>query len=438
MEKDTNVTQTANETTALVKTETTEVKTETPTVSLVPTATEDEMSLTHLNKDFVYELMGIPTYSGYEFRLLTFIVLWARRNGVDYEFDDYGNLYLTKGQVEDGEYYPCMTAHLDSVQSKHKAYAQAGQNIEVKTRKIGGKHEIYVDGMGIGGDDKAGVLIGLSMFNHVDKLKACFFLEEETGCKGSNALNKEWFRDVGYVLGFDSPDLNRAAWACSGVKLFSAAFFKEHMHQICKDHGVTIFKSEPYTDVKCIREKTNIICMNFGSGYYNAHALNEYCVIEDMDNACRMGHALINHLGLQRFELEHKGYSYAYGSKADEDEAFLRTLSGTTTTYKPKSNRDYYYDDEFYDDDYYGYGDYYNNNQTTPKTSGATSTTSAATANQKVEKQGDAVPMETLKYVTEKYEAYIEMLKSDIKKKCEENDIDFSKFEDVFKQEIKF
>jgi hypothetical protein len=149
-----------------------------------------------------------------------------------------------------------------------------------------------------------------------------------------------------------------------------------------------------------------------------------------------MGHALIKHLGLERFELEHKGYTYAYGAKADEDEAFLRTLSGTTTTWKPQSAHDYYYDDEFYEDDYYGGYGAYNSGKTTPKTSSGT--TNVATNTTKVEKQGDSVPMETLKYVTEKYEAYIEMLKSDIKKKCEENEIDFGKFEDVFKQEIKF
>lgn len=297
---------------------------------------EDVISLTHLDKDFIYELMSIPTVSKEEYRLVTFIILWARRNGIYYEFDKKGNVYLTKGKVGDGEFYPCVTAHLDSVQQKHRPYAQVGTTLEVKTRVVGlttKKHEIYVDGMGIGGDDKAGVLIGLSMFSHVDKLKACFFLEEETGCIGSKDLNKEWFKDVGYVMGYDSPDLNRAAYECSGVRLFSKDFFVNHMQKICEEHGLTKFFSEPYTDVKEIRQQTNIICMNFGSGYYNGHMQNEYCVLEDMDNACRMGHALIKHLGLKRYELEHKGSSWTRGANGvyqnnDEDEAFFKKLSG--------------------------------------------------------------------------------------------------------------
>ena len=111
----------------------------------------DEIKLTHLDKDFIYELMAIPTVSNAEYRLVTFIILWARRNNIKYEFDDYGNVYLTKGEVKDEEFFPCVTAHLDTVQHKQKVYAQAGQKLEIKTRICKGKHEIYVDGMGIGG-----------------------------------------------------------------------------------------------------------------------------------------------------------------------------------------------------------------------------------------------------------------------------------------------
>ena len=389
---------------------------------------ENALSLTHLDEKFVYELMSVPTSSSNEYRLVTFIILWARRNNIHYEFDDYGNVYLTKGEIKEGEYYPCVTAHLDSVQSKQKTYAQAGQPLQVKTRisTINKKHEIYVDGMGIGGDDKAGVLIGLSMFSHLDTLKACFFLEEEIGCKGSAKLNKEWFKDVGYVMGFDSPDLNRAAYACSGVKLFSANFFKTYMQDICKKHGLTKFQSEPFTDVKEIREQTGIMCMNFGSGYYNAHSEREYCVIEDMDTACRMGVELIEFIGLTRHELQHssgwiKGQDGVYRKVAtdDEDEKFFRTLSGVQYGY-------------------YGYGNQGSYNYgTTTKTSG-TSTTTTTKTTETAKDDKNKVNIETLKYVTERYEEHIEDVKARIQKVCEANNIDFALFENEFVTTIKF
>ena len=428
-----------------------EVKVVTPTKIEV----KDEISLTHLNKDFVYELMSIPTLSSNEYRLITFIILWARRNGIKYEFDEYGNVYLTKGELAEGEFYPCVTAHLDSVQQKHKLYAQAGQPLDIKTRIVKQKHEIYVDGMGIGGDDKAGILIGLSMFSHVDKLKACFFLEEEIGCKGSQHMNVEWFNNVGYVLGYDSPDLNRAAYACSGVKLFSAAFFKEHMQEICKAHGLTDFRSEPFTDVKVIREKTNIICMNFGSGYYNGHASNEYCVIEDMDTACRMGHALIEHLGHNQYLLEHKA-SYGanvYGKRADgtwgalnedEDEKFLKTLSSfynakqaTRTSYP--SSAAYGYDD--YYDDYSDWEDYWAGKHTANHTSPASTSIPKATPTTtppKAEPSEETIPLETMKYITEVYDNRIATIELDIKKKCEELNISFDEFKSIFETKVTF
>ena len=390
---------------------------------------ENALSLTHLDEKFVYELMSVPTSSSNEYRLVTFIILWARRNNIHYEFDDYGNVYLTKGEIKEGEYYPCVTAHLDSVQSKQKTYAQAGQPLQIKTRisTISKKHEIFVDGMGIGGDDKAGVLIGLSMFSHLDTLKACFFLEEEIGCKGSAKLNKEWFKNVGYVMGFDSPDLNRAAYACSGVKLFSANFFKTYMQDICKKHGLTKFQSEPFTDVKEIREQTGIMCMNFGSGYYNAHSEREYCVIEDMDTACRMGVELIEFIGLTRHELQHssgwvKAPDGVYRKVVtdDEDEKFFRTLSGVQYGY-------------------YGYGNQGSYNYgTTTKTSGSTTTTTVVKTTETAKDDKNKVNIETLKYVTERYEEHIEDVKARIQKVCEVNNIDFALFENEFVTTIKF
>ena len=255
-------------------------------------------------------------------------------------------------------------------------------------------------------------------------------MEEETGCKGSSKLNTEWFKDVGYVIGYDSPDLNRAAWACSGVKLFNADFFKNHIQEICKKHGLTDFRSEPFTDVKLIREKTNIICMNFGSGYYNAHASNEYCIIEDMDTACRMGHDIINHLGLLRYELEHKegssrwGVNSTYFRGQDEDEKYFDSL-------QPK--RTYGNTYQYGSETSYGSGS---------KGASSGSTTSYGSTTSQSEKSktdtDETVKVETVKYITEKYDSYIETIKTNIEAKCKELGIDFDNFKDIFKNEIKF
>ena len=125
------------------------VETETPAAEEVPTNVadkeeeeavtipldprNDDMQLMYLDKDFVYDCMSVPTHSKLEYRMVVFIILWARKNGIKYEFDDYGNVYLTKGELSEGEYYPCVTSHLDTVQTKHDPYIYAGVPLDIKT-----------------------------------------------------------------------------------------------------------------------------------------------------------------------------------------------------------------------------------------------------------------------------------------------------------------
>lgn len=382
--------------------------------------------LSHLDEDFIYELMSVPTHSSHEYRMTTFIILWARKNGIAYEFDNYGNIYLTKGKVSIDEFYPCVTAHLDTVQSEQELYAKAGQPLQVLTREVKGKREIYCDKFGIGGDDKAGILICLSMFSHVDKLKACFFLEEEIGCVGSGKLNKKWFDNVGYVMGFDSPDLNRAAYACSGTKLFSESFYKTYMQDICKKYGLTDFRSEPFTDVKIIREKTDLICMNFGTGYYNCHTSTEYCVLEDMDHACAMGHELIQRIGLRQFKLASAKDTYA-------------NTYGYTSYYNSNDPDMQFFNKEFnkYYSSYYGRS---SSNYSAKQTSMYEGSQSSITTTTKDETTVSNKDLDIIvSNVVETYDGYLNQIKTQVEAKCKELGVDFEQhFKEIFSTEIKF
>jgi hypothetical protein len=265
----------------------------------------DIKNLKYLNKDFVYDFMSVPSVSRYEFRIATYIIMWAKLHNIECKMDDYGNLYLTKGEIKKGEYYPCLTAHMDTVQESQIDYIIKGENLILKTRKNKDRqHEFYCDNFGLGGDDKAGMCIALSAFEKFETLKACFFREEELGNCGSHQLDKGWFENVGYVIGYDSPEYNRAAYKCGGQKLFDSNFFEDHMKEVVMKWGYNSFREEPFTDVREISKQIGIITMNFGTGYYKCHTNDEYCVIEEMDSALGMGIDLINHLGKQRYEFK--------------------------------------------------------------------------------------------------------------------------------------
>ena len=386
----------------------------------------EDLKLNCLDEHLVYNVMSTPSKSRAEYRMQTFIILWAKENGVEYDVDEKGNIYLTKGIVKEGEFYPCVTAHMDTVQEPQTLYAKAGLSLDVLTRVKNGKHEIYCEGFGIGGDDKAGVAICLNMFRFFKTIKACFFVEEEIGCVGSKEIDmkkdfyKEWFGNVGYVIGYDSPDLNRAAHTCSGTKLMGKEFFEKNgLAEICAKYGLNDFRSEPYTDVKSIREKTDIICMNFGTGYYNCHMPNEYCVLEDMDNALEMGKAIIEKLGNTEHKMKCVSGNY---SVSDADTIYFSKLNPSykeTYTYQGGGAWNGGYGSA---DDDYGYNDY-----------------GYPTTSKKTEKTDkDAVKPETIQYIVDSYEKYINNLKEDVVAKCKELGVDETQFIEIFSKEIKF
>ena len=71
--------------------------------------------MNYIDKTFAKKLFSIPSYSGYEYRMIEFLTDWAYQNKVTWNLDKYGNMYMTKGESEKDKYYPCVCAHLDTV-----------------------------------------------------------------------------------------------------------------------------------------------------------------------------------------------------------------------------------------------------------------------------------------------------------------------------------
>ena len=356
----------------------------------------------HINVKELYEVMQVPSYSRYEFRMAAYIILWARKNNIEYKFDKKGNIYLTKGELSEGEFYPCVTAHMDTVQEKAKPYALAGAELPLRTRRVKStttdecRHEIFIDGQGIGADDKLGVYISLQLVSKFDKIKAAFFVEEEIGMMGSKELDKDFFNDVAYVIGWDSPDLTRAAWKCSGTQLFTADFYKNHLQEVVKRWGFkdSDFHSEPFTDVIQIRDKTGVMCMNFGNGGYNAHSSNEYLVIEHVDHATGMGEDIIKSIGnKEQFKFT---------------KTFARTSNGVSS----------YGDEQECEKLFGGYRANYGSYSGSHSSSNSSSSTNRSDGNVNATQKEDSVNEETVKYIVDTYDEYINGIKEDVEKKC--------------------
>lgn len=257
-----------------------------------------------MDKLFLKEVLSIPTISRKEELMREYIITFAIKNGIDYKIDHKGNVYLTKGseKMTSGEYYPCVVSHIDTVHRQHEELIEQNERLVIfeKDGILTAHHPHDGNQTGIGGDDKCGVFVCLSLLEELDVVKGAFFVEEEIGMLGSQNLEPEFFDNVGYAIQFDAPSANWITEVCSGVKIFDEEF-KEKITPILKEGGYTKFSCDPFTDVNQLSQKFDFNCLNLGCGYYNQHMNSEYVIIEEVEKSLKMGRKLIDYLGIKEY-----------------------------------------------------------------------------------------------------------------------------------------
>ena len=158
---------------------------------------------------------------------------------------------------------------------------------------------------GLGMDNQGGCAIALAVMEDLPVCRAAFTVEEEIGMLGARAMDMHFFDDCAFVFSNDSPDRNRGTHYSSGVQLYSDEFFKEHLQKICAEHGLTDFRSEPFTCILNVRNHVlpngkHLECLNFGNGGYNAHMDTEYAKFSDVCAAEELLRALCTKIPLDK------------------------------------------------------------------------------------------------------------------------------------------
>lgn len=231
------------------------------------------------------QLYRIYSPSGKEKRLREFIKDYVRTiPDTQYFQDQTGNLYVTKGTAET---YPCIAAHLDQVQHIHSK-----DFVAVETRDIifgyspkNRRHE------GLGADDKNGIWVALKNLKKHPKLKCVFFVEEETGCRGSSQTEMKFFDDVRFVIQCDRQGHSDLVNNISGTELCSNNFLLD------TDYGKFGYSLHDgaMTDVQILKEQElSVSCINMSCGYYEPHTDQEYTVKKDLWNCRNFVEHIIN------------------------------------------------------------------------------------------------------------------------------------------------
>jgi di/tripeptidase len=262
------------------------------------------------NLDFFKKLLSVPTYTYHEDKMIAFLESHLESKGYEHYVDDYGNVYVTKGVLSEGENYPCVVAHTDTV---HKldtinVFEETLPNSKGQDSLCLKAYNDFDEPTGIGGDDKCGVFACLELLDKFDVIKAAFFVSEEVGCIGSKNADDRFFDDVGYVIEFDAPGDYMVTHYCFGVKLYDQdSEFFEKTDKVLTEHmlGTPQYMVHPYTDVYALKKKYDFACINFSIGYHNYHTKDEYICVEEVEAGIKSGEELIKSLGKVKHHFDH-------------------------------------------------------------------------------------------------------------------------------------
>ena len=241
--------------------------------------------------ELLKQLYKIHSPSGNERVMKKFIrkYVWKHIPDVKIETDRKGNLYLIKGVAET---YPCIVAHLDQVQREHSK-----DFIPVETKElIFGYSPRNRKQEGLGADDKNGIWIALKCLKKCKALKIALFVEEETGCRGSNEADMDFFKDCRFVIQPDRRGYKDLITTIGWTDLCSDDFLKTIGYEkfgYQETDGMM-------TDILTLKENgLGISCINLSCGYYEAHTDREFTVKKDLLNCLKLaGHIIENCTGV--------------------------------------------------------------------------------------------------------------------------------------------
>jgi hypothetical protein len=257
------------------------------------------------NLELLKDLCELSSPTGDEQDVKDYILMWAEANAPQaiIETDTYGNIYFTKGKIEN---FPTFVAHMDDVHDRVK-----NKKIFIHQNVMYAMDGDTMEQVGTAGDDRVGVFMALTMLQYLDNVKAAFFVEEEVGCVGSAHCNLDFFDNSAYVIQSDRRGSKDFLCTASGTTLNSKAFQKILKSTITK-YGLKIAHNGGLTDVVELRDAGVNVCMaNVASGYYRPHEETEIILIDHVEKLVDFYFDMVEVLEGKRWESKASKKTYS-------------------------------------------------------------------------------------------------------------------------------
>jgi di/tripeptidase len=222
------------------------------------------------------DIVGMYVPSGHEDELIAHSITVLRHSGFEVKMDTTKNVIASRGKLGDGDKLVCINAHTDTVQRA------ADENVADYVfydwvRDVFHTNERAM----IGGDDKCGVALALTLAAHTNlPMKIILTSGEEIGSVGAEALDPKELDDVAFTFTIDRMHGNDLISEYCGLVLAPDTFVQKFI-SMSDDIGVKFKETYgSYAD-------TYVLCqyapaVNLSSGYYNPHSKEDFIVVDEL------------------------------------------------------------------------------------------------------------------------------------------------------------
>ena len=242
------------------------------------------------------------------------LYIWSKLLDLDLEptVDDYGNILVTKGK---GPLYPCFLSHLDTVHIYKNGFNLMYQKKNKRTYLYAADND--QKSVGIGGDDKCGIIVCLYLLQQLENVKIVFCSQEESGGTGSSNVDLKFFSDCKFLCSVDRWNGHDFVNQYSGQRTISKAMTKL-VTPILKMYDYD-YASGLFTDCFNIIDRgVGISCFNISCGYYSHHSDNEYVDTNELWNACLLSMELAALPDQYKLQYQKKKYGFSNSWSSDK------------------------------------------------------------------------------------------------------------------------
>lgn len=173
------------------------------------------------------EIVKIPRPSGHEEKIRAYLLDFAKKNALDAETDDVGNVRIRKPGAPGKENEPpvLLQAHMDMVCEKETDHEIDFENDPIKAYCADGF--IRAEKTTLGADNGIGIALILSILDpayatETGPIDGLFTVDEETGCTGAQNMRSDWLSGK-YLINLDWEE-ETVCLGCAGSVKTHAVF----------------------------------------------------------------------------------------------------------------------------------------------------------------------------------------------------------------------